>query len=161
MQPSLNRPPREYPPGIVSMIEAKRLAFEALSPEQQAEVRAAQQAARARALEKRAASKKTAQTIYSMIFDGARIDEVAKAVGRSVNSVRQACARWGFPISRSAAVVTLAVTVVDRAADALDRAAADYGATRGQMVEDLLAFALADDAFILRRTLKISRKSVA
>jgi hypothetical protein len=159
MQPSTNFKLRDYPPGIVTMIEAKRRAFEALPSEQQEAVREAQRAARERAFEKRAASKKTAQTIYSMLFDGARVDEIAKAVGRSIHAVRQTCARWGFPISRSLAVVTLGVTVCDRAADALDRAAADYGATRVQMVEDLLAFALADDAFILRRTLRVTRKA--
>ena len=159
MQSSLRFKSRDYPPGIVTLIEAKRRAFESLPSEQQEAVREAQRAARERAFEKRAASKKTAQTIYSMLFAGARIDEIAKTVGRSIYAVRQACARWGFPISRSSAVVTLGVTVHDLAADALDRAAADYGTTRVEMVEDLLAFALADDGLILRRTLRVTRKA--
>jgi hypothetical protein len=61
-------------------------------------------------------------------------------------------------VSRSETNVMVAPTISIRWRDALDRFAADYGATPAKGFDDMLVFVLSDDAAIARRVMHVGRK---
>ncbi len=157
-QDEMPTPLEKMPSWQRTIVEARRAAMDGLALEEQEAAKLAQKAARERAAARREASKRLAQKIYAMYFDGAHIGEIAHAVGRSISSVRQVAARWGFPISVSTQIRMIPVAVADARAAALDRASADYGTTRAQTLEDAMTFLLDEDALALRRLLHIRRR---
>ena len=153
------KPLEHWPRWRREVVQAKRETLARLPPEDQEQAKVDQHAARARAAARKEASKALAQSIYSMVFAGATIDEIAPAVGRNVWSVRDICKRWGFPISSSSQFRLVPVAIGGEHVEALDRASADRASTRTQTLEDAMTFLLADDALLLRRLLHIKRRA--
>ena len=143
------------------MIEARREAFEALSPADREAAAAAQKQARENAKARKAERLEYARRLFALHDAGNSATEIARLLGRHVSSIRQFAAARGVFISRSESIARLAGDVTIDARDALRRMAADYGATPAQTFEDLLAFCLSDDATIARRTLRVTRKTTA
>ena len=136
---------------LVAILEAKRAALDALSPEDREEARLAQIAARARAAQRKEKSRALAARIFELLYDGRSVFEIAAVVGRAPTSVRQFAKSRGIAISNGAQKVLYGVSVAVDQRDALARMAADCGMTPAEALEDLVAFALNDDAAIARR----------
>jgi hypothetical protein len=107
--------------------------------------------ARERHKQRKQTSLALATRIYDLILDGHTASEIGASVDRSADSVcKFARSWWGFTIPRSETTVLRVVSVTDEQHEALVRAAADYGTTPAQCLEDLFTFLLDDDASIAR-----------
>ena len=146
---------------LVAVLEAKRAALDALSPEDREEARLAQIAARARAAQRKEKSRALAALVFKLLHDGRSVFEIAAVVGRAPTSVRQFAKSRGIAISNGAQKVLYGVSVGVDQKDALARMAADYGTTPAEALGDLVTFALNDDAAIARRILHVRRKQAA
>lgn len=150
----------DLPPWRRAILEAKRTAFSTLPPDEQERAKQDQREMRQRALERRQAATRRRRTIVAMLFDGSTTEEVAVAVGRTSRGIRFICSQLGIPLEWRPLARRLFVWISDDRVAALDRAAADYGATRAQTLEDAMVFLLDDDAHALRRELRIKRPEV-
>jgi hypothetical protein len=150
--------PKEKPRWLIDVEIAKAKVFEALSPEERAEAKAAYLAARERAEQRKKNTLAFAKQIFAMHDDGRTVHEIAAAVERSADAVIKFARARGVAISSSAAVVRRAARLTIERENALRRMAADCGKTPREALEDLIAFALDDDAAIARRTLRVVRK---
>jgi hypothetical protein len=152
-------PPREKPRWVIDVEVAKAKVFEALSPEERAEVKAAMMAARERSEQRKKATLALARQIFAIHFEGRTVHEIAAAVERSADAVIKFARARGVAIPYSEKFVRRAVRLTIEREHALRRMATDSGKSSAQALEDLIAFALDDDATIARRTLRIVRKA--
>ena len=149
---------REKPRWLLEIDVAKAKVFEALSPEDRAEAKAAMTAARERAERRKKNTLALAKQIFALHDDGRTVFEIAAAVERSADAVVKFARARGIAISSSAAVVRRTARVTVERENALRRMAADCGKTPAETLEDLITFALDDDAAIARRILRVVRK---
>jgi hypothetical protein len=152
-------PPREKPRWLIDVEAAKAKAFAALPDADRAEAEAAVTAARERAEQRKKDTLAMAKQIFSLHDDGRTVHEIATAVGRSADAVIKFGRARGIAIPYSEKVVRRAVRLTIERENALRRMAADCGKSPAQTLEDLIAFALDDDAAIARRTLHVRRKA--
>ena len=153
--------PGEEHPLILRLIDAKRAAIEAMAPSERDELKAVVGKLRAASKARRKERHARRRAIVSLWFDGASIDDISGAVNVSAPQIVRIGESIGIAISRSPVNRCIAAPVLDARIEALHRAAIDYGASARQTVQDLLDFALDDDAAILRRVLRIARKGEA
>jgi hypothetical protein len=152
-------PPREKPRWLVDLEIAKAKVFEALSPEDRAEAKAAQTAARERSEQRKTATRALAKQIFAMHDDGRTVHEIAAAVERSADAVIKFARARGIAIPHSEKVVRRTARLTIEREEALRRMAADCGKSPAQALEDLIAFTLDTDAAIARRTLHVRRQA--
>ena len=152
---------RKYPSWLLTIIEAKRRAFDALSDEEKAAALDMQKERRQRARTRRAQSLSLASQIFKLHDAGYTASEIADWVGRRPWTIIHFAASRGVFISSSALIARRAVTVSRDREDALRRMAADYGKTAAEALDDLLTFSLDDDAAVARRVLRVKRTSNA
>lgn len=142
----------------VTAIEAKRQALAKLPLAEQEAARLAQVAARERFNARKDARKALAHLIYSRLFDGATLEEIARGVERSVNNVRAICASWGLPVSQKIGCRRAPMFwVTNESYAALVSAAHDRGVKVAELLEEFIKFGAEDEARILRRTLHVRR----
>lgn len=152
------REPIERPRWQVVAVEAKRAALAALPAEEQEAARLAQVAARERFNARKDARKALAHLIYSRLFDGATLEEIARGVERTVRNIRDICASWGFPAHQKAGCRRAPMFwVTNESYAALVGAASDRGVKVGELLEEFTRFVTEDDALIMRRILRIRR----
>lgn len=159
-EPTPEAAPPARPLWLVVITEAKRVAWASLPVEEQAAAMAAQRDRRERAKARADAKRELARRIYSLVFDGEKLELVAAAVGRTQQRVRDICATWGFPVAQRARCRRAPpFWVSDGAYAALVHAAADKGWTVPKLLEELIGLGAADDAHVIRRTLRIGRRA--
>jgi hypothetical protein len=100
-----------------------------------------------------------ARRIFKLCDNGATAEEIGATVGYSPHGVRTLAAKHGVLVSRSCMTVRYAVTVTIDRREALRRLAVDYKASPAEALEDLLTFALDEDAAIARRTLRVTKQA--
>jgi hypothetical protein len=152
-------PPREKPRWLIEIEVAKAKVFEALSPEERAEAAAAMTAARERAEQRKKNTLALARQIFAMRDEGRTVHEIAAAVDRTADAVIKFGRARGIAIAYSEKFVRRAVRLTIERENALRRMAADSGKSSAQALEDLIAFALDEDAAIARRTLHVKRRA--
>jgi hypothetical protein len=140
-----------------SLAAARRSAFAALPECEQEAAKAASEERRARSSARKRVMRDLARRIFTMADDGATAEEIGAAVDRSPRAVRALAAQRGVLVSRSCMTVRYAITVTIDRCEALRRLATDYKASPSETLEDLLTFALDEDAAIARRTLRVVR----
>jgi hypothetical protein len=150
--------PREKPRWLVDLEVAKAKVFDALSLEERAEAKAAYLAAHERAVLRKKNTLALAKQIFALHDDGRTVHEIAAAVERSVDAVIKFARARGVAISSSAAGIRRAVRLTIERENALRRMAIDCGKTPAEALEEFIAFALAEDAAVARRTLRVVRK---
>ena len=97
------------------------------------------------------------RTVTSMWAASSTRDEIAAATGRSEDAVRKALRNRGIMLPFSRAKRQFVCWFSPAQFDSLGSMARDSGRTRLEVVSDLLAWALADDAHAARRELHIPR----
>lgn len=107
----------------------------------------------------KAKSRETTRSLSRLIYEGATLEDIAAGDGRTVNAVRCSLRSRGIYSEQRASARRVGAWVDLNRADALDRLAADRGTSREQTIEDLLTFALDDDANIARRILRAPRRA--
>jgi hypothetical protein len=149
--------PREKPRWLIEIEVAKAKAFAALSPEERAEAKAASLEWQERAKQRKKNTLALARQIFAMRDEGLTVHEIAAAVDRSADAVVKFGRARGIAIPYSEKFVRRAARLTIERENALRRMAADSGKSSAQALEDLIAFALDEDAAIARRTLRIVR----
>ena len=152
-------PPRQFPGWLTKLAAAKRAALEALSAEERTEAAEDLKGRRERIKARRAASLALAQQIFALNDAGHTVFEIAAAVDRRPKTIIVLAAKRGVSISRSTEKVRRAVVLPRAREDALRRMADDYGTVPEKALDDLLTFALDDDAAVARRVLRVRRKT--
>jgi hypothetical protein len=114
-------PPREKPRWLIDIEIAKAKVFEALSPEERAEAKVAQTAARERSEQRKKDTKALAKQIFSLHDDGRTVYEIASAVERSADAIIKFARARGIAISSSAWAVRRAAGLTIEREEALRR----------------------------------------
>jgi len=151
-------PPRQFP-GWLTKLHPGREAFEALSADEKAEAAEELRSRRERAKARRAVAQARARRIFALYDAGHTVVEIAAAVDRRPFTIIKIAAKRGVSISRSTKKVRRAVVLPRSREDALRRMADDYRTTPEKALDDLLTFALDDDAAVGRRVLRVRRKT--
>ena len=152
-------PPRQFPSWLTKLHLAKREAIEGLSAEERAEAAEDLRVRRERAKARRAETLALAQRIFALHDTGHTAVEIAVAVDGRPFTIIKFAAKRGVSISRSSAIVRRAVVLPRSREDALRRMADDYRTTPEKALDDLLTFALDDDAAVGRRVLRVRRRT--
>jgi len=152
-------PPRQFPSWLTKLAAAKRAALEALSAEERTEAAEDLKGRRERIKARRAASLALAQQIFALNDAGHTVFEIAAKVDRRPKTIIVLAAKRGVSISRSTEKVRRAVVLPREREDALRRMADDYRTTPEKALDDLLTFALDDDAAVARRILRVRRRT--
>lgn len=151
--------PRQFPSWLIKLAAGKRAAYAALSADEKTEAEEELRLRRERIRARRAASLARARRVFALHDAGHTVFEIAAAVGKPPRWVEYFAASRGVLISRSTAIVRRAVVLPRSREDALRRMADDYGTKPETALDDLLTFALDDDAAVARRILRVRRRT--
>ena len=110
---------------------------------------------------KKAAARAITSLIFTMYTNGATLQEIGAALGKTPDATREAARSRGLLLSFRAAARRVPVFIPLELVGALDRLVADHGSTRDGALEDLFHFLLSDDAQIARRLMRVKRRATA
>ena len=153
--------PETFPPLKRALFEAKRAAYAAATEEERAQHVESRRRAQENAVAARNAKRELNRTIAALGLAGYEIDEISKMTGVPVQGIWKRRLTWALPISSRKGFRRLLTWVPDLGVDALDALAEDVGVDRQRALDAIVKNALADGAFIARRSLGVRRKAVA
>lgn len=149
----------EAPPSWKVKLDAARAVGIASLTEDERRARAlAQSAAVIAGRQRKAEAKTRAHKINEFAIEGMKPLEISFRLGVTDRRLLALKGAWGLIVAGRVGFRRLFAWVADDHVAALDRLAADMGLERRAALAELLAAALADDAFVARRTLQIRRK---
>ena len=146
---------------VVAPKRALLAAFRARHPDAAAAMDEAMRATR----ERRAARKKSAadllRRLLALYFRGASLESAAKDLERSAKGLQNLGAARGLPLTWRVGYSRALVEIRSDRAAALGALADDAGATRDDMLRELLALCFDENAHVARRLLKVERRATA
>jgi len=154
----------DRPGWLQKITAAKAAALAALTPDELAEAEAEKRARKARVEARRRASIERAKRIFAMFADGHSDVEIARAINCASRAVRRFAELRGYTITRSRDRVSRLVPIARAGEEALRRLGDAHGMASADVLEQLVALLLSDEAAIGRRMLRnpeLARQAIA